>query len=142
MSYLHLSISSGAMSASLLLLPLLLLLTCRASYIVADSQLAQPTSSAGQERGAFSQADELGLLNNITDLEIIPHPGLADQFFNASRRKLGSFRVCALCTCCGGQRRFCIPTACCYAITCGSPNRPFGFCSFKPMSCNCFGCRL
>ncbi|KAI5061921.1 hypothetical protein GOP47_0022460 [Adiantum capillus-veneris] len=93
------------MSASLLLLPLLLLmLVCRVSYIVADSKLAQPALSGGQERGALSEADQLGLLNNVTDWEIIPHPGLANQFFNTSRRTLGSFRVCALCTCCGGRR--------------------------------------
>ncbi|KAL1532865.1 hypothetical protein AAHA92_32825 [Salvia divinorum] len=60
-----------------------------------------------------------------------------------SRRKLGSFQICALCTCCGGgSRNYCLSTPCCYAINCNIPNRPFGFCSFTPKTCNCFGCHL
>ncbi|CAA6659892.1 unnamed protein product [Spirodela intermedia] len=31
---------------------------------------------------------------------------------------------------------------CCYAINCNIPNRPFGFCSFTPKSCNCLECNL
>ncbi|KAG4395419.1 hypothetical protein GLYMA_20G219200v4 [Glycine max] len=51
---------------------------------------------------------------------------------NESRRKLGSFQICALCTCCGGAKGICLPSPCCYAINCNIPNRPFGFCSFTP----------
>ncbi|KAL1552217.1 hypothetical protein AAHA92_13044 [Salvia divinorum] len=62
------------------------------------------------------------------------------------RRKLGGFQTCALCTCCGGGggggRSYCLATPCCYAINCNIPNRPFGFCSFTPKTCNCFGCHL
>lgn len=63
---------------------------------------------------------------------------------NDTRRKLGSFQICALCTCCGSGARggYCLPTPCCYAISCNIPNRPFGFCSFLPKTCNCFGCHL
>ncbi|XP_022988273.1 uncharacterized protein LOC111485573 [Cucurbita maxima] len=61
---------------------------------------------------------------------------------NETRRKLGSFQVCAPCTCCGGAKGLCLPSPCCYAINCNIPNRPFGFCSFTPKSCNCFGCNL
>ncbi|KAL3523329.1 hypothetical protein ACH5RR_016163 [Cinchona calisaya] len=61
---------------------------------------------------------------------------------NESRRKLGSFQICALCTCCGAGGGYCLPTPCCYAISCNIPNRPFGFCSFLPKTCNCFGCHL
>ncbi|GKV02375.1 hypothetical protein SLEP1_g14819 [Rubroshorea leprosula] len=61
---------------------------------------------------------------------------------NESRRKLGSFHLCAACTCCGGARGLCLPSPCCYAINCNIPNRPFGFCSFTPKTCNCFGCHL
>ncbi|PKI55478.1 uncharacterized protein LOC116193118 [Punica granatum] len=61
---------------------------------------------------------------------------------NETRRKLGSFQICALCTCCGGANRVCLPSPCCYAINCNIPNRPFGFCSFTPKTCNCFGCHL
>ncbi|KAL8517789.1 hypothetical protein ACS0TY_009200 [Phlomoides rotata] len=62
---------------------------------------------------------------------------------NESRRKLGSFQICSLCTCCGGaSRSYCVPTPCCYAINCNIPNRPFGFCSFTPKTCNCFGCHI
>ncbi|KAK6915250.1 hypothetical protein RJ641_020367 [Dillenia turbinata] len=62
--------------------------------------------------------------------------------FNESRRKLGSFQICALCTCCGGAKGLCLPSPCCYAINCNIPNRPFGFCSFTPKTCNCFGCHI
>ncbi|KAG4908469.1 hypothetical protein GLYMA_20G219200v4 [Glycine max] len=61
---------------------------------------------------------------------------------NESRRKLGSFQICALCTCCGGAKGICLPSPCCYAINCNIPNRPFGFCSFTPKTCNCFECHL
>ncbi|KAK7278286.1 hypothetical protein RJT34_23312 [Clitoria ternatea] len=61
---------------------------------------------------------------------------------NDGRRKLGSFQICALCTCCGGAKGLCFPSPCCYAINCNIPNRPFGFCSFTPRTCNCFDCHL
>jgi hypothetical protein len=51
---------------------------------------------------------------------------------NESRRRLGSFQICALCTCCGGTKGLCLPSPCCYAINCNIPNRPFSFCSFTP----------
>ncbi|KAI3746096.1 hypothetical protein L6452_08517 [Arctium lappa] len=66
---------------------------------------------------------------------------------NDTRRKLGGFQICSLCTCCntgggGGGGKYCLPSPCCYAINCNIPNRPFGFCSFTPKTCNCFGCHL
>ncbi|CAL0303302.1 unnamed protein product [Lupinus luteus] len=64
------------------------------------------------------------------------------MMMNESRRKLGSFQICALCTCCGGARGVCLPSPCCYAINCNIPNRPFGFCSFTPKTCNCLGCHV
>ncbi|XP_022743728.1 uncharacterized protein LOC111294590 [Durio zibethinus] len=64
------------------------------------------------------------------------------MMFNEKRRKLGSFQICAVCTCCGGAKGVCLPSPCCYAINCNIPNRPFGFCSFTPKTCNCFGCHL
>jgi len=72
-----------------------------------------------------------------------PVGGLQSKFVSEShRRKLGSFRICALCTCCGGPKGLCLPSPCCYAINCNIPNRPFGFCSFTPKTCNCLGCHL
>jgi len=64
------------------------------------------------------------------------------MMMNESRRKLGSFRICAICTCCGGAKGICIASPCCYAIDCNIPNKPFGLCSFIPKACNCFGCHL
>ncbi|XP_044498703.1 uncharacterized protein LOC123220521 [Mangifera indica] len=61
---------------------------------------------------------------------------------NETRRKLNSFQICALCTCCGGAKGLCLASPCCYAINCNIPNRPFGFCSFTPKACNCFGCHI
>lgn len=60
---------------------------------------------------------------------------------NETRRKLGSFQICAPCTCCGAKG-YCLPSPCCYAINCNIPNRPFGFCSFTPKVCNCLGCHI
>ncbi|TYJ00746.1 hypothetical protein E1A91_A13G106600v1 [Gossypium mustelinum] len=68
-------------------------------------------------------------------LELVP---LVDKkmvkmmMFNESRRKLGTFQICAACICCGGAKGVCLPSPCCYAINCNIPNRPFGFCSFTP----------
>ncbi|KAJ4721501.1 Ubiquitin carboxyl-terminal hydrolase [Melia azedarach] len=64
------------------------------------------------------------------------------MMLNETRRKLNSFQICALCTCCGGAKGLCIPSPCCYAINCNIPNRPFGFCSFTPKTCNCLGCHI
>ncbi|XP_072998544.1 uncharacterized protein [Typha latifolia] len=66
-----------------------------------------------------------------------PFPGI--MVFNETRRKLGSFRICAPCTCCGGPKGLCLLSPCCYAINCNIPNRPFGFCSFTPKACDCLG---
>ncbi|KAL5703132.1 hypothetical protein ACHQM5_028264 [Ranunculus cassubicifolius] len=73
---------------------------------------------------------------------IEPKKMMETMILHDTRRKLGSFQICALCTCCGGPKGICIPSPCCYAINCNIPNRPFGFCSFKPKTCNCFGCHL
>ncbi|XP_078447376.1 uncharacterized protein LOC144716178 [Wolffia australiana] len=56
------------------------------------------------------------------------------------RRRMGTFQVCGLCTCCGGPRNVCLPSSCCYAINCNLPNRPFGVCALTPRSCGCVGC--
>ncbi|KAL9426944.1 hypothetical protein AB3S75_033679 [Citrus x aurantiifolia] len=61
---------------------------------------------------------------------------------NETRRKLNSFQICAVCTCCGGAKGLCLPSPCCYAINCNIPNKPFGFCSFTPQTCNCLRCHL
>ncbi|XP_059435707.1 uncharacterized protein LOC132168702 [Corylus avellana] len=84
---------------------------------------------------------------NGTEAEMVPlmEEGKMKKMMmvmNESRRRLGSFQICALCTCCGGAKGLCLPSPCCYAINCNIPNRPFGFCSFTPKTCNCFGCHL
>ncbi|KAJ0988903.1 hypothetical protein J5N97_007259 [Dioscorea zingiberensis] len=58
------------------------------------------------------------------------------------RRRLGSFQICSLCTCCGGPKGLCMASPCCYAINCHIPNRPFGYCAFTPKFCNCIACHL
>ena len=80
----------------------------------------------------------------VPPLVPLVEPGKVEMMMmmNESRRKLGSFQICALCTCCGGAKGLCLPSPCCYAINCNIPNRPFGFCSFTPKTCNCFGCHL
>lgn len=71
-----------------------------------------------------------------------PAAGFSAMVLNETRRRLGSFQLCAPCTCCGGSRGVCVLSPCCYAINCNIPNRPFGFCSFTPKSCDCLGCNL
>lgn len=94
---------------------------------------------------SFAQANGL-VMENGTIVEMVPliEPGktMEMMMMNDSRRRLGSFQICAPCTCCGGVKNYCVPSPCCYAINCNIPNRPFGFCSFTPKSCNCFGCHL
>ncbi|XP_071712120.1 uncharacterized protein [Rutidosis leptorrhynchoides] len=105
----------------------------------------------------FSDESELTaaltVADNITAAEttMVPwiDPGKSEMMglvLNDSRRKLGSFQICSLCTCCsaggGGGKGYCLPSPCCYAINCNIPNRPFGFCSFTPKTCNCMRCHL
>ncbi|KAL4028495.1 hypothetical protein IC575_011692 [Cucumis melo] len=87
------------------------------------------------------------ILVNESDQEPIMVPLMettttAMMMNSGGRRQLKSFQICALCTCCGGARGMCLPSPCCYAINCNIPNRPFGFCSFTPKTCNCFGCHI
>ncbi|KAK9141376.1 hypothetical protein Scep_011057 [Stephania cephalantha] len=82
------------------------------------------------------------VVENESTLVPLLEPGMMNKMvFNESRRRLGSFRICALCTCCGAKGP-CFPSPCCYAINCNIPNRPFGFCSFTPKTCNCIGCHI
>ncbi|KAL5992089.1 hypothetical protein ACLOJK_013003 [Asimina triloba] len=82
------------------------------------------------------------LANGSHEMVPLIQPGKGAIFLNETRRRLGSFQICALCTCCGGPKGLCLPSPCCYAINCNIPNRPFGYCSFTPKTCNCFGCHL
>ncbi|XP_057961488.1 uncharacterized protein LOC131153295 [Malania oleifera] len=90
----------------------------------------------------INEASSVTHVNGSADMVPLIEPEkLERMMLNESRRKLGSFQICALCTCCS-SKAYCVPTPCCYAINCNIPNRPFGFCSFTPKTCNCFGCHL
>uniref|UniRef100_A0A7N1A065 DUF7866 domain-containing protein n=1 Tax=Kalanchoe fedtschenkoi TaxID=63787 RepID=A0A7N1A065_KALFE len=86
--------------------------------------------------------------NLDVEQEMVPHmeDGMSMRMVlnlsASSRRKLNSFQTCAVCTCCGGAKGLCVASPCCYSIKCNVPNRPFGFCSFTPKTCNCFGCHV
>ncbi|EHA8591880.1 hypothetical protein COCNU_contig68928608G000010 [Cocos nucifera] len=116
--------TSGASSHTHLLLLLLLLLLLFMSSI--SAKVAMPHETASEPMAAMKPVS--GMKSVLLD--------------GPRRRRLNSFRICALCTCCGGSRGLCLPSPCCYAINCNIPNRPFGFCSFTPQTCNCFGCHL
>ncbi|PON45519.1 hypothetical protein PanWU01x14_258820 [Parasponia andersonii] len=96
-------------------------------------------ASLVQVNGSVAAAEESA---EVPPLVPLVEPGKVEMMMNESRRRLGSFQICALCTCCGGAKGLCLPSPCCYAINCNIPNRPFGFCSFTPKTCNCFGCHL
>ncbi|KAG9139792.1 hypothetical protein Leryth_027614 [Lithospermum erythrorhizon] len=58
-----------------------------------------------------------------SDMKPYIEPGkMVMMMMNESRRKLGSFHICSLCTCCGGGT--CLPTPCCYAIVIKHTNKP------------------
>ncbi|KAK4748724.1 hypothetical protein SAY87_015310 [Trapa incisa] len=64
---------------------------------------------------------------NVSEMVPLVEQGRMEMMvLDQTRRKLGSFQICALCTCCGGARGICLPSPCCYAINCNIPNRPFG----------------
>ncbi|KAL2482236.1 Uncharacterized protein Fot_43680 [Forsythia ovata] len=117
----------------------------RAIWFQSTFEFATPNVSL---IGELSQFEANGSVSeNITAAEMVPliEPGKVEMvlMLNESRRKLGSFQICSLCTCCGGaSKSYCLPSPCCYAINCNIPNRPFGYCSFTPRTCNCFGCHL
>ncbi|XVF41544.1 hypothetical protein PTKIN_Ptkin01aG0287900 [Pterospermum kingtungense] len=91
----------------------------------------------------YNEATSIAQVNGSSEMvPLVDEKMVKMMMFNESRRKLGSFQICAVCTCCGGAKGVCLPSPCCYAINCNIPNRPFGFCSFTPKTCNCFGCHL
>lgn len=59
-----------------------------------------------------------------------------------NRRKLAPFQLCSGCTCCAStdSKDVCTTSACCYSITCGLPDKPYGVCAFTPKACNCTSC--
>uniref|UniRef100_A0A0A9DHK3 DUF7866 domain-containing protein n=1 Tax=Arundo donax TaxID=35708 RepID=A0A0A9DHK3_ARUDO len=100
--------------------------------------------AAGSNR---SQASGAGAVTGPARRELVPVAPAAELgamvlSMNETRRRLGSFQLCAPCTCCGGARGACVLAPCCYSINCNIPNRPFGYCSFTPKSCDCLGCNL
>ncbi|KAA8533423.1 hypothetical protein F0562_031143 [Nyssa sinensis] len=59
----------------------------------------------------FNHANELAAVNGTAvaaEMEMTPlmEPGKAEMMveMNETRRRLGSFQICALCTCCGGAK--------------------------------------
>ncbi|MQL95771.1 hypothetical protein Taro_028425 [Colocasia esculenta] len=125
--------SSGIGAISHFLLFILVFLVASAS---------RGASSGLQQQLPVQQLAEGGVANETWVMKPLEAPGLGRLVLNETRRRLGSFQICALCTCCGGPRGLCLLSPCCYAINCNIPNRPFGFCSFTPKSCSCFGCYL
>ncbi|PAN26863.1 hypothetical protein PAHAL_5G043600 [Panicum hallii] len=113
------------------LLPLLVLL------LVSSAAASSGTQAQGAGPGAPSRRGLVPVAPSEAEL------GAMALGLNDTRRRLGgSFQLCAPCTCCGGDRHTCVLAPCCYAINCNIPNRPFGYCSFMPKSCDCLGCNL
>lgn len=120
------------MSAYGVSLPLMLLLLLLASVI----DYNEASASTGQVNGSATTSNEMvPLMEPLKVTEI-------RMMMNETRRRLNGFQICAMCTCCGGAKGVCLPSPCCYAINCNIPNRPFGFCSFTPKTCNCLRCHL
>ncbi|KAK4755467.1 hypothetical protein SAY87_009224 [Trapa incisa] len=60
------------------------------------------------------------------------------------RRQLAPFQLCLPCKCCSAASPapICASMPCCFEIDCQIPNKPFGFCAFVPMTCNCTSCAV
>ncbi|KAI0511990.1 hypothetical protein KFK09_012624 [Dendrobium nobile] len=51
------------------------------------------------------------------------------------------YRTCSNCECCSpDDSKICSMMKCCFGIVCNLPNKPFGYCSFMPLSCHCNSC--
>ncbi|XP_020584300.1 uncharacterized protein LOC110027287 [Phalaenopsis equestris] len=53
-----------------------------------------------------------------------------------------AYRTCAdKCYCClRDDPKTCSYMKCCFGIVCNLPGKPFGYCSFMPLSCYCDSC--
>ncbi|CAI0376256.1 unnamed protein product [Linum tenue] len=114
-----------------------------AADINLDFTEAATTSSPADHQESNGRGDEM-----MTPKMVMEPVKVVEMrmMLNDQRRRLNSFQMCALCTCCGGgsggSKHYCLLSPCCYAINCNIPNKPFGFCSFTPRACNCFGCHV
>lgn len=88
--------------------------------------------------------DELGSMK--PDVQFYPIPETRYETVTSNeynRRKLAPFQLCSGCTCCAAtenNKNVCTMSACCYSITCGLPDKPYGVCAFTPKACNCTSC--
>ncbi|CAM8920890.1 unnamed protein product [Rhodiola kirilowii] len=82
----------------------------------------QPTSNPPANNGS----EEMVPVMDEHSVKMMELQGMFNLSSNNGRRKLGSFQLCSVCTCCGGITRICISSPCCYSINCNIPNRPFG----------------
>ncbi|KAI0492662.1 hypothetical protein KFK09_026938 [Dendrobium nobile] len=108
---------------------------CKFSPFIYFPNVVFPISTSSDQKIAFFCAQEAdGSAGSAMEemRPVAPVPGIQQLMLNETRRQLSSFQICALCTCCGGPKGLCLPSPCCYAISCNIPNRPFGFCSFLP----------
>ncbi|CAL8166969.1 unnamed protein product [Prunus armeniaca] len=106
---------------------LLFLLFLATVLTTTEASLTHANGSAAVAAAATDKKDKVEPLVPLVGAE-----NFKTLVMNETRRRLRSFQICALCTCCGGAKGLCLPSPCCYAINCNIPNRPFGFCSFTP----------
>lgn len=84
--------------------------------------------------------------NKELDAQYYPIPETRYEIMRSdeyNRRKLAPFQLCSGCTCCASSennKNVCTTSACCYSITCGLPDKPYGVCAFTPKACNCTSC--
>ncbi|RWV78810.1 hypothetical protein GW17_00060154 [Ensete ventricosum] len=73
----------------------------------------------------------------------VQHRPVADVNVSSYGRVLVKpFQVCSECMCCQrGDRSNCRQLKCCHRIICNQPGKPFGYCSLKPISCDCINCQ-
>eukprot|EP01018_Ginkgo_biloba_P004670 Gb_40258 [translate_table: standard] len=96
--------------------------------------------------GSTEEANsDQGQYGTKKDVEFIPVPQIQYRTWEGhGRRKLAPFQLCSGCTCCASDnnKNVCTTSACCYSITCGLPDKPYGVCAFTPKACNCTSCGI
>ncbi|GLJ37073.1 hypothetical protein SUGI_0751210 [Cryptomeria japonica] len=107
-------------------------------FTAAQEQQAMHVGKIRTNQSDIVEKRNYGKLIPVPEIKYLPWALESDK----KRRKLAPFQLCSGCTCCAGEsnNRVCTTSACCYSITCGLPDKPYGVCAFTPKACTCTNC--
>ncbi|KAL5204929.1 hypothetical protein ABZP36_009800 [Zizania latifolia] len=102
---------------------------CLADVAVAVLLLSSCSVHAAQDRRQAAERYDVP----VQTLVYRPAPAAA-----VSTAAYEPFQLCMGCRCCSpSNSSSCVDTRCCYGINCNIPGKPFGFCAFTPLTCDC-----